>query len=197
MNWVDYLLLGLLAVSMVISLFRGFVREVMALVVWIAAFWVAFTFSDDAQQWLTGRIELPSARMAVAYACLFLVTLIVGGMINYLLGQLIEQTGLSGTDRFIGLFFGAARGLVLIIAAVLFAGLTPLPRDQWWHESTLLPHFERLSLWAVTLLPDNVQTYFDFSPQSDQDSPDQAAPEQTAPPAIEGQTNLASQAYPL
>lgn len=164
MNWADYLILSLIGLSMLISLFRGFLREVMALVVWVAAFWVAVTFSDEARTLLSGHIELPSAQVAVAWGGLFIATLIVGGMVNYLLGKLIEKTGLSGTDRFVGIFFGAGRGLILITAAVLFAGLTPLPQDGWWQESRLLPYFERLSQWAVTRLPENLRDYFDYAP---------------------------------
>lgn len=192
MNWADFIILGLIGLSMLISLFRGFVREVMALAVWVAAFWVAITFSDEARDLLSGHIELPSAQVAVAYAGLFIATLIVGGMINFLLGKLIEQTGLSGTDRFVGLFFGAARGLVLITAAVLFAGLTPFPQDGWWQQSRLLPWFEQLSQWSVTRLPEDIRGYFDYAaPAGDADA-GEVSPSATPDPATQPETSVAS-----
>jgi membrane protein required for colicin V production len=162
MSWVDYTILGVIAVSVVISLFRGLIREVMALVVWVAAFAVAFLFTDNVEGWLTGAVDVPSARLAMAFGLLFLMTLIVGGLINYLLGKLIEKTGLTGTDRFLGIFFGFARAIVLLTATVMLGGMTPVPRDGWWQQSVLLPHFESLALYAGGFLPQNVQQYIEF-----------------------------------
>lgn len=162
MNWVDYTIIAVMALSVVISLFRGLLKEVMALVVWVAAFWVAFHFVDPGAAWFSPWISVPSAQMAAAFVVLFLVTLIVGGLISYLLGRLIETTGLSGTDRFFGIFFGLARALVLVTAVVLVAGLTPLPQDPWWRESVLLPRFEVLAQWASGYMPEQVRGYLEY-----------------------------------
>ena len=171
MNWADYAILVVTAVSVVIGLFRGFVREVMALAVWLMAFWVAFAFADNGALMLEGRVDLPSARIAIAFAGLFIATLIVGGLINFLVAKMVDMTGLSGSDRFLGLFFGAARAVVLITAVVMVAGLTPIPRDPWWGQSVLLPRFQSLAEWAAGYLPDHVRDYFDFELETLQDSP--------------------------
>ncbi len=162
MNWVDYAILAVIGVSVVIGLVRGFVREVMALAVWVVAFWVAFTFADDGAALLSDRVTLPSARMAIAFGALLLATALAGAVVNFVITKMVKATGLSGSDRFLGMFFGAARALVVITAAVLVAGLTPLPRDAWWGQSLLLPRFQTLAEWATGYLPDGVREYFDY-----------------------------------
>jgi len=162
MTWVDYIILGVIALSVIISLLRGLLKEVMALVVWVAACAVAFVFTDDVEGLLSGSVDIPSARLAISFGLLFLITLIIGGLTNYLLGQMIEKTGLSGTDRFFGIFFGLARATVLLTAIVMLAGLTPLPKDHWWQQSRLLPVFETLAVYAGGFLPDQVHRYLKF-----------------------------------
>lgn len=123
MIWVDYIIIGVIGLSALISLIRGFVREALSLAVWVLAFFVAWTFFRELAQHLTW-FSLPSVRLGVALAILFLTTLLVGGLVNYLVGQLVDKTGLTGTDRLIGMLFGAARGVLLVTLLILLAGLT-------------------------------------------------------------------------
>jgi membrane protein required for colicin V production len=162
MIWVDYVILGIIALSSLISLVRGFVREAFSLAAWVAAFWVAWAFFRDVAWRLEPWIEVPSIRLALAFALLLLVTLLVGALVNYLLGQLVEKTGISGTDRLIGIFFGAARGALLVGIFILLAGLTAFPQDPWWKASVLIPHFEDLALWLRGLLPPDIAARFSY-----------------------------------
>ena len=82
---------------------------------------------------------------------------------NFLVGQLVEKTGLTGTDRMIGVFFGTARGALLVGIAVLLAGLTALPNDPWWHESLLISYFQDLALWLRDLLPPDIADKFRYA----------------------------------
>ncbi|GAB6043697.1 CvpA family protein [Endothiovibrio diazotrophicus] len=159
MNWADYVILTIIAVSAVLSLFRGYVKETLSLVAWAAAFWVAFAFCDQGARLLANTISTPSVRVVVAFAVLFVATLLVGGLVNYLMGQLVEKTGLSSTDRMLGLVFGIVRGVAVVAIIVLLAGLTPVPRDPWWHQSQLLHHFQELALWMRGYLPPEVASY--------------------------------------
>lgn len=172
MNWADYAILGVLGLSVLVSLLRGFVREALSLAVWVAAFWAAFTFADPVAFRLENWVDLPSARLILAFALIFLVVLGVGGFINYLVGQLVDKTGLSGTDRLVGVVFGGARGVALVTAAVMLAGLTPLPRDPWWQKSRLLPGFERMAVWASGYLPETLgsQIGYDTAAPTDESS---------------------------
>ena len=152
LTWPDYALLLVLAVSMGIGLWRGFVVEVLSLTVWIAAFWLSMGYGEDVAQRLTG-IEKASARRLLGYAGVFIAVLLTGGLVTWLIGKVIANTGLSGTDRVLGLGFGLLRGLVLACVAVLLMGFTPLPQDAWWHSSRLLPGVQRGAEWMSGFLP--------------------------------------------
>lgn len=141
---------------MLISLWRGFIKEAISLATWIVAVLVAMTFYDPFADLLTPWIELPSARTAASMVGLFLIVLILGAVVNFVAGQLVKKTGLGGTDRVLGTVFGAARGIILVAILVLLAGLTALPRDPWWQASRLMPQFERVALWLADFLPAGV-----------------------------------------
>ena len=160
--WVDFVILGVVAISALLSLFRGFIREAFSLAVWILAFWISWTFFRDLSLRMEGFISTPSVRLGVAFAILMILSLTVGGLVNYLVIHLIKSTGLSGSDRFIGMFFGIARGVVLVAVLVLLAGLTPLPQDPWWSDSVLIPYFQELALWLRDLLPPEIADRFQF-----------------------------------
>jgi membrane protein required for colicin V production len=152
LTWADFALLLILAVSMGIGLWRGFVVEVLSLTVWIAAFWLSMGFGEDVAQKLT-VVEQASARLLLGYAGVFIAVLLAGGLLTWLIGKVIANTGLSGTDRVLGLGFGLMRGLVLACVAVLLMGFTPLPQDAWWQQSRLLPSVQRGAEWMAEFLP--------------------------------------------
>lgn len=163
MNWADIAILTIIGISAVISLFRGFVREVLSLVAWVAAFWIAFTFTGRASDLLLEHVSIPTARYVLAFIGLLVISLIATGIINHLIGRLIDKTGLSGTDRMLGVVFGLVRGVAVVGLIVFLAGLTPVPRDPWWHESVLMAHFQELALIAISFLPPDLMTHFSYS----------------------------------
>ena len=112
--WVDYLLLAIIAVSALLSLWRGFVKEALSLASWIVALWVALLFFNDLGDALARWIDTPSVRNAVAFGILFVVTVLIGSMVAYLAGQFVAKTGLTATDRALGMIFGIARGVVIV-----------------------------------------------------------------------------------
>ncbi len=163
MIWVDYVILGIITLSALISLVRGFVREALSLGSWILAFWVAWAFFRDLAVHIEGWIPVASIRLGVAFVALLVIALIVGAVVNFLMGQLVEKTGLSGTDRLIGMIFGAARGGLLVAILVLLAGLTVLPQDPWWQDSLLIAYFQEIALWLRDLLPPDIAAKFKYA----------------------------------
>lgn len=151
-TWVDWVIIGTIAVSALISLTRGFVKEALSLLTWVIAGLVAWMFGGAFADLLTGYIETPSLRVIVACGILFVLTLILGGLLNYLIGQLVVATGLSGTDRFLGMVFGAARGVLLVVVAAGLLSLAPVEADDWWRQSQLIPHFLLVADWSKDLI---------------------------------------------
>jgi membrane protein required for colicin V production len=154
--WIDVVILALIALSAILSLFRGFVREAVALATWLVALWVAMAFHEDLAAILSQWISTPSAQKITAFAVLFISVLLLGAIINYLASKLVDKTGLTGTDRLLGIIFGVARGGVIVAILVLLAGLTPFPQDPWWQDSQFIGYFEELAMWMRSYLPDDI-----------------------------------------
>jgi len=159
---LDVSILVVVLISAVISLFRGFVREVLSLVVWVSAVWIAVHYSDSLAQMIEPYIGMTKLRTVVAFITLFLATLIVGSMVNYVISQLVRKTGLSGTDRMVGVLFGVARGAVIVSVLVVLASVTTLPKTHYWHESHLVEHFAYMAHWLQDTMPPDVTSKLVF-----------------------------------
>ncbi|WP_049629851.1 CvpA family protein [Cellvibrio sp. pealriver] len=167
MNWADWAIIGIFCLSCFIGLIRGFVREALSLVIWISAVLVARLFGGQLETLLVGHIETPSVRLMTAYAALFVSTLLLGAMVSYLIGALVRATGLSGTDRLLGMVFGAARASIIVMAIViLLPGFIPVNEDEWWKQAQLIPYFQSCEGWVIEVygnLSQWVQTFFSSS----------------------------------
>ena len=165
MQWVDWAILIIIALSAGISLIRGFVREALSLAGWIIAFFVAKGFYQDFAVLLESHIDTPSIRLAVSWASLFFITLTATGLINYIIGKLVEKAGLSGMDRIMGMAFGALRGvLVVSFAVIALRAFTPVSQDPWWNKSQLIPHVEIIGNWFYDHLKGKIPKVSDEIP---------------------------------
>lgn len=160
LTWLDIALLVILGLSALIGLWRGLITEVMSLAVWAAAGWLAFAFGPAVAAMFEAHIDSPTARWALGYASVFVAALLVGALLVWLLQRLIKSTGLSGTDRMLGLGFGLARGAFIACLLVLLAGFTPLPQEAVWRQSTLMPGFSRGAAWLGQWLPEALAEHF-------------------------------------
>lgn len=157
MNWIDFAFIALILVSGLISLYRGFVREVFSLLTWILAIWVGIRFAGTVAAYLPAALSDQTLRLGIAFAVLFILVLIVGGVAGIVAMRLVRGTGLTGTDRSLGIVFGLLRGVLIVVLLVFLASLTLIPQESWWQESRLVPEFERAVAWILDLLPEGLQ----------------------------------------
>lgn len=156
MTWIDYLILGIIVVSALVSLFRGFLRETVSLLAWIIGFWLALRFARSVGG-LFGFIHTPSIRVVVGFIILFVFVLLLGAAANFFIGKLVKRSGASTADRVLGVIFGLIRGVVIVVVLALVAGLTVLPHTESWRKSRLAPYAETLAYDMQKLLPASVR----------------------------------------
>lgn len=191
MNALDYLILLVLAISTITALMRGLVSEVMSLAVWVLALWVSSVFSADfAALFLTG-IDAPALRIGSAYVVVFLLVLLAGGVVTWMIRRLIAKTGLSSADRLFGGMFGFLRGLIVLFFLVILAGFTPLTNQTLWRESVLLPSVVPLTRTLAGILPTAVRElvqFPNFAAETPKDATEPVMPEANTP-ATNGTAN--------
>jgi membrane protein required for colicin V production len=159
MNAVDLIIIAVLVLSVLVGLWRGLISEVLALVTWIAAFWVAWTYGPAVSAHFDRSVENPIVRMLIGYGICFIAVLILGALARFVLHQLVDGTGLGGTDRLLGMIFGFARGVLLVTLMVFLVNLTSFAHESMWQQSTLLPQFKGMASWLEQELPPNVREH--------------------------------------
>ena len=151
LNVFDWILVAIIAASSVFGLLRGFVKELLSLASWVAAFFVARLFSFKLSSFMIDWIDQPQFRLIAAFAILFAATLVVGALINNVFSRLVSATGLTSTDRLFGMVFGIVRGGLLVIVMVSLLSLTPVSNDLWWQNSLIIPHFILVDEWSYKM----------------------------------------------
>ena len=154
MNGADIAILVVLAISAVVGLFRGFIKEVFSLATWGCALVLSFLFRSPVGQMLPLDSELnPLVADLAGGACIFILVLVCGGLLAHLISKLAKATGLSGTDRTLGAVFGLARGLIVVLVILIFLpAIDPVQEASWWGESLFIPQFLEFEDWAKELL---------------------------------------------
>ena len=167
-NWADYIILAVLGISVLIGLWRGLISEVLGLMIWVAAAWLTWIFGPDVADLYAAKISLPSARLAAGYGTCFVGVLLVGVVLRFLIARLVQGTGLSGTDRLLGMVFGLARGVLVVTVGVFLISLTALTRDPWWQQSALLPQFTGVAGWLGEQVPGSARRFLQPAAVMDQ-----------------------------
>ena len=156
MTLFDYTVALIIGVSVLISVMRGVVREVIALAGWIVAFVVANLYSGAVAAWLPAGITDASLRILAAFLILFLPVLLVMGLLAVAASRLMKSAGLSIEDRLLGAAFGFARGVLIVMVLVLMAGLTSLPRQPTWRDAMFSAPLETFALFIRAWLPNDL-----------------------------------------
>jgi membrane protein required for colicin V production len=151
-NGADWAILSILGLSIVLSLWRGFVREAISLAGWIAAFVVANMFVDEMATFLAQWIVNVTGRYIAAYALLLVGTLVMAGVLGKLGSQVVKVTGLTLLDRLLGTAFGFVRGIIIVLVLVyVLRHLAPPQNLVWLDEAQLMPPLEMLAQWVQLL----------------------------------------------
>jgi membrane protein required for colicin V production len=161
MNYFDYAVLGVLALSLLWSLLRGLVREIVSLAGWIAAFVLSAVFGDALAQHMPAEMGAFLASL-VGYLAVFILVLVASGLVGLVCNKLIAAAGLGMADRALGALFGLVRGLILVLVLVMLAGLTPLPGHALWRNAMLSAPLENLVLVLRPMLPEDFAKHLKY-----------------------------------
>lgn len=157
LQWVDLAIIAIIGLSVLTGLFRGFVKELVALCVWILAIWLGFNYSQSLDPWLGKYIQEQSARTAVAFIIILFGTLFVGGVINAILSFILKRAGLSGTDRTLGMGFGFLRGVFIVALIMVAVKMTSLPYEQYSRDSRFYAQFDPVVSLLYAHLPEFIK----------------------------------------
>ncbi|MBX3651198.1 MAG: CvpA family protein [Burkholderiales bacterium] len=153
MTLLDYAVFAIVGFSVLLSIIRGLVREVLALAAWAIAFVVAWLFGGELATLMPEEIPTMELRLLAGFATVFFLVLLAMSLVAIAASQLVKSAGLSVEDRIFGAMFGLARGLLVVMALVLAAGATTLPAEPVWREAALRPLLERAALGIRDWLP--------------------------------------------
>ena len=153
MTGFDYAVLMVLGLSLIWALLRGLVRELVALAGWVAAFVLSVLFTQTVADMLPRSLGSFLASL-VAFLTIFIGVWILSGFAGLLLSRLVSAAGLGWADRMLGAFLGLVRGVLIVLVLVMFAGLTPLPREPFWRNAMLSAPIETVLVALKPLLPE-------------------------------------------
>lgn len=152
MNVTDYLVIAGIVISAVVGALRGFLREAVAVITWVIALFIAWHFSDLVEPHLGGLLAGSSVRVWAARTIIVVLILLLGTGIGAALSHFVRVSIFSGTDRVLGVLFGALRGLVLFGVLIILGQLLRLEEERWWRQSELIPYGESLANGLRTLV---------------------------------------------
>lgn len=152
-TWADAMLLGVIGLSVIIGLWRGFVREALSLLTWGAAILFALLYCHPLSQTLFAQIQAPAMRILAGFATIFFSILIVGSILSRVIASMVKKAGLNGADRIIGIVFGAVRGVLVALLIIVAANLVHLNQEPAWQQSVLVPKLAGMVEWLHDSIP--------------------------------------------
>lgn len=162
MTGFDYAVLAIVGFSVLLSVMRGLVKELLSLAGWVAAFFVARNYTDQIMPLLPEEIPTEQLKTLAAFLILFLATLLVCSLLKIALVQIVKSIGLGSVDRLLGGFFGLVRGMLIVTILVMLAGLTNLPKDVRWRDAMFSAPLEALVIKALPWLPADIAKHISY-----------------------------------
>lgn len=165
-NWVDYIFLAICFISILAGFTRGLVRELLSLIILIAAFAIAATFANQLAVHFTSSesvqhvvnqttnaigtsTEQPVsyAAIGISFAVLFLGTVIIGCLIGFFVNVILQTSVLGIGNRLLGAVFGLGRGLIISLVIIFLIELTPMHSEEWWQNSQIVQKSKPTVVW--------------------------------------------------
>ncbi|MDO9282944.1 MAG: CvpA family protein [Methylotenera sp.] len=162
MTSFDYVVLIIIGLSIIFSVMRGMVREVLAILGWVAAFYVGRTYTDQVLPMMPIDIPSESLRVLAAFLVLFLATLLLASLLGIALSAIIRKVGLGWFNRLLGAMFGVIRGLLVVCVLVFLAGLTSAPQDERWRNAMFSAPIEALVISILPWIPENIAKHVKY-----------------------------------
>ena len=154
---IDILIIVAIAISVIVGIFRGLVKEAISIGALLFAIWAALYFGPSvgnvSESWLSSEeLQMWFGRILV-----FAVILALGGLLGWGISKLVRLSVLSGMDRFLGSLFGALRGILLVAVFIIGGQFAGFDNDEWWLDSRLIPHFEVVAEWIKVMAPQGLE----------------------------------------
>lgn len=185
-NWVDYIILVIMGLSTLVGVFRGFIKEAISLLIWVAAIFIAIKFFPSIGQYIHHHaIDSIIISNVIAFAGLFFITLLLGLIVSIVISLLIEKTGLSATDRLLGIVFGLVRGVLLVAILLMFVNLSSFHEVSSIKKSKLARTFLPVSDWLSKFLPKGLDYAMSTIEPTSHDSSSKTTKEETEEPSID------------
>ena len=153
---IDILIAAAILVSVVVGIFRGFVKEAISIAALLVAIWAALYFGPEAGNISENWFKSEELQMWFGRVLVFLVILSLGGLLGWGISKLVRLSVLSGMDRLLGAVFGVARGILLVAVAIIGGQFAGFDNDNWWLQSKLIPHFEVVADWIKIMAPEGL-----------------------------------------
>ena len=162
MTSFDYLVLAIIGLSIILSVMRGLLIEALSILGWVAAFFVAKTYSSQLMPMMPADIPTESMRILAAFLVLFFATLLVASLLAIALTAIFKKIGLGWLNRLFGAIFGLARGVLIVCILVFLAGLTDAPQDERWRNAMFSAPIEALVISLLPWIPDNIAKHVKY-----------------------------------
>ncbi len=156
MNELDYAVIALVAISVIVGIVRGAVREILNVAGWILAFLLARAFAPNLAVYFSDWMAEPAYRVILAWLAIFMLILVISGLLASLISELMRKLGLGGLNRTFGAVIGLLRGALVILVLTLAAGMTTFPQSAMWKNAVVTSWLEVAALHARTFLPENL-----------------------------------------
>jgi membrane protein required for colicin V production len=164
LNAFDYLMIVVMVAFTITGALRGFVLEVLSLVLWPLSAFVAWLFAEQTAALYGSMISDPQLRTVAGFVTVFLAVFVIGTIVVYFIHRAVPMRGpLRTSNAVLGGVVGLVRGGIIIVIVFLVAGITPMPQRPWWRESLLTPYFQRAAVTVSSYLPSDIARHIRYS----------------------------------